>query len=154
MKKALIVLLSSLVASLSLNVQAANVTEVIDAGPICNMPPIFTSVTIAPQEIRVQSDRDVEIVLAGIVSVPDNCAVTVGYTQDSNTGLIQGAIPLKPDGSFNEKLIANVSRSNRDRGSRVYNGTLFAVDADGDKTALEYTVTVLDDEGPQISLNK
>ena len=37
----------------------------------------------------------------------------------------------------------NVSGSDQDR---VYNGTLFAIDADGDRSAVEFTVSVLQDK--------
>jgi hypothetical protein len=154
MKKALIVLLASLVAGLSLPVQAANAPQVVSTGPICSMPPTFTAVAIVPQEVRTRTDRDVEIVVAGIVSVPDNCAVTAGYTLESSTGLVQGNITIKPDGSFSETFITSVSKNDRDKSGRVYNGTLFAVDADGDRVTLDYAVTVLDNMEPQVSWNQ
>lgn len=154
MKKTLIVLLASLIVGLSLTAQAANVAQVAATGPICSMPPTFTSVAIVPQEIRTRSDQDVEIILAGIVSVPDNCKVTAGYTLESNTGLVQGNIALKPDGSFSETFIAAVSKNDRDKAGRVYNGTIYAVDADGDRVTLDYAVTVLGNMEPQVSLNQ
>ena len=144
MKKALIVFLLSFVAGLALNAQAAGIAT--DTRPKCSMPPIFSGVAIGPQEISALSDRDVEIVIAGIVSVPDDCEVKAGYTLESNTGLLKGNITLAADGSFYEKFIVNVSRSDLDKDGRVYNGTLIAVDEDGDKATIEYTLTVLHDK--------
>jgi hypothetical protein len=152
MKKALIVFLLSFVAGLAFNAQAGSI--VTDTRPKCSMPPIFSGVAIGPQEISALSDRDVEIVIAGIVSVPDDCEVRAGYTLESNTGLFKGNITLAADGSFYEKFIVNVSRSDLDKDGRVYNGTLFAVDADGDKAAIDYTITVLHDNGMKIVQNK
>jgi len=142
MKKSMIVILSTFVVGLALNARA--VTP--HSGPICSMPPKFTVVSIGPREIRDPSVRNVEIVIAGIVSAPAGCEVTAGYSLESSTGLLQGDITVAPDGSFNKTFMANVSGNGRDRDGRVYTGMLFAVDADGDKSAVEFTVTVLHDK--------
>jgi hypothetical protein len=150
MKKILIVLLTYFVAGLALNAQAAGTGIDSHGGPICSMPPVFTGVAVAPQEISAQSDRDVEIIIAGIVTVPDGCGVKAFYTLESSTGLLKGNLTLAADGSFYEKFITSVAGNDPGRDGRVYNGTLFAVDADGDKTSVDYTVTVLHDNKMQI----
>ena len=146
MKKALIVILSILVAGLAFTSQATGISPAPITGPTCSMPPKFIALSIDPQEIRDPSVRNVEISIAGIVSVPENCEVTAGYILESSTGLLQGDITIAPDGSFYKTFMANVSGSVLDREGRVYTGTLFAVDADGDKSAVEFTVTVLQEK--------
>ena len=150
MKKSIIVILSTLVVGLALNAQAAGISFDPLTGPICSMPPKFTVVSIDPREIRDPSVRNIEVAIAGLVSVPDDCEVTAGYSLESSTGLLQGDITVAPDGSFNKTFMANVSGSGRDKDGRVYTGTLFAVDADGDKAAIDYTITVLHDNGMKI----
>ena len=142
MKKSLIVILSTLVVGLALNAQAVAP----HTGPICSMPPKFIVVSIDPQEIRDPSVRNVEMTIAGIVSAPDGCEVTAGYSLESNTGLLQGDIKVTRGGSFKKTFMANVSGSGRDKDGSVYTGTLFAVDADGDKSVVEFTVIVLQDK--------
>ena len=121
--------------------------EVTDPQTICSGIPIISDVEIGPQSIWAPADKDVEITITGVLRVTDGCDVTAGYTLESNNGLVQGDITLKPDGSFSERFMANVSRSGRDKEGRVYNGTLFAVDADGNEAQIDFSVTVLHDKG-------
>ena len=128
--------------------------EVTDIQTICSGPPIFSDVEIGPQEIWAPADRDVEIYISGAVSVTEGCKVTAGFSMESNNGLVQGDITLDADGRFTEKLMVNVSRSGKDKNGKAYNGTLFAVDPDGNEAALEFNVTVLHDKDKKIGQNK
>jgi uncharacterized lipoprotein NlpE involved in copper resistance len=73
---------------------------------------------------------------------------------ESNNGLAQGDITLGPDGIFTKKITVNVSRSGRDKDGKVYNGTLYAVDADGNETSLGFNVTVLHYKGKKTGQSK
>ncbi len=155
MKKAQIILQTVLFAGLALNVHAADNSQ--GPGPNgkkCTMAPVFTSAQIGPQEIRAMSDQDVEVKLAGNISIAENCQVTAGYTLESSTGILQGSIALGPDGSFSKKFMADLSEKGQDKYGGVYNGTLFAIDSDGDTATIEYSITVLPESDNMLGWNK
>lgn len=128
--------------------------EVPGIQPACINPPEFTEFAAGPQGIWAPSDRDVEIEISGIMAVTDGCEVTAGYSLESNDGLVQGSIAVNEDGSFSEKVTVNLSRSGQDKSGRIYNGTLFAQDSDGNQTSLDFFVTVLHDKGQKNGWNK
>jgi hypothetical protein len=128
--------------------------EVTTPQAACAGLPAFSNVEVGPQNIWAPTNRDVEIDISGNVSVAPGCEVTAGYTMESNNGLAQGDITLGPDGIFTKKITVNVSRSGRDKDGKVYNGTLYAVDADGNEASLGFNVTVLHDKGKKTGQSK
>jgi len=128
--------------------------EVTDIQTACTIPPAFSDVAIGPQSIWAPSDRDIEINITGMLTAAEECEVKAGYTIESNNGEILGNITPDEDGSFNEVVTISASRSGQDKFGRLYHGTLFATDADGNQTSLDFFVTVLHDKGKKVGLNK
>lgn len=120
----------------------------------CAGLPVLSDIEIGPQNIWAPIGRDVEVVISGAISVAEGCEVSAGYSLESNNGLIQGDIFLGADGRFAEKVKVNVSRSGNDKYGRIYNGTLYAEDMDGNRDSLSFIVTVLHDKGNKIGLLK
>ena len=121
--------------------------EVTGPQSACTDPPEFSDVEISPSNIWAPSDRDVEITITGNLSVPAGCYFTAGFSMESNNGPVTGDISPAEDGSFSVDLTVNVSRDGQDKPGRLYGGTLFAEDEDGNQTSQDFSVMVLHDKG-------
>lgn len=136
--------------------------EVIAPQSLCQTPPVISVVELKPFNIWAPTDRDVEIEIAGIISVAEGCEVVrAGYSLESNDGDIIGDIPLEAEdsfrsaaGSFRKKVKINVSRSGKDKSGRTYNGSVYATDIEGNMSSVPFSVTVLHDKGNNSELAK
>ena len=124
--------------------------EVTEPQASCSGVPMFSNVEISPQDIWAPTDLDVAINISGNLSVDAGCEATAGYAMESNNGMVQGDISIAPDGSFTERVMVNVSRSGQDKDGRVFNGSLYAMNAEGERANLDFAVTVLHDKGKKV----
>ena len=123
----------------------------------CSASPVFENVEIGPQEIWAPADRDVDIHISGSVAIGTNCDVSdvsAGFSFEGNTGLITGELLLDEQGNFAKNITVNVSRSGKDKEGRIYSGTLFAEDGEGNDANMQFFVTVVHDKGKKNGHNK
>jgi hypothetical protein len=116
----------------------------------CSGLPEISAIALEPFNVWAPTDRDVEINISGAISVAEGCEVTAWYTMQSNNGPVQGDISIGSGGVFEEKAKVNVSRSGTDKFGRVFNGTVFAEDAEGNQNSVNFSVTVLHDRGNKL----
>ena len=142
--------------------------EVVAPQSSCLGPPDISVVELKPFNIWAPTDRDVEIEIAGVISVAEGCEVaSAGYSLASNDGTISGDISLDGNdslngndslrnaaGSFRKKVKVNVSRSGKDKSGRTYNGSVYATDIEGNESSVPFSVTVLHDKGNNSKLAK
>lgn len=128
--------------------------EVSKAQTACTGPPVFTDVEIGPQNFWAPSNREVELEMSGILPSSPGCEIAAGYLIDSNDGTLEGDIILDMDGGFTEKIKINVSKKGQDKDGRIYNGTLFASDSEGNQANFDFFITVDHDRGQKVGLTQ
>lgn len=180
MKKVLIVLLSSFLAALALNVQAAGIdfdflgpayTEVpppvvtplapweippvIPPVVVCTGSPEFSDVQVMPENIWAPAGATVALEISGVVKAADGCGdVAAAYSMDNSSGSLTGTIDPDDDGNFVQVVVVNVARDGGDKYGNIYNGTLVATDSLDNESTLPFSITVLHDRGRKVGHSK
>lgn len=177
MKKVLIVLLSSFLAGLALNVQAAGIDfdfgdptiidfppplpmempppPTIPLPPPCTSAPTFSDVQVMPENIWAPAGATVELEISGVVKAADGCGdVAAAYSMDNSSGPLTGTIDPDDDGNFVQVVVVNVARDGGDKYGNIYNGTLVATDSLDNESTLPFSITVLHDRGRKVGHSK
>lgn len=125
--------------------------------PPAGEPPVFSDVTVTPENVWAPAGKEVPIEVSGFISTdpayPD-CRITSMYFYVyTDNGIVASNITLGEGGSFKGTAMVNLFKDGKIIEGKTYNGTIHAIDCIRMST-LGFSVTVLHDRGKKAGLNK
>lgn len=115
----------------------------------CSSVPVFSNVTVGPENIWTPNNKDVEVMVRGMMSMPEGCDNKAAYEIIDEYGeksVPETTLIVNGDGSFSLPVSVEAYRKGSDGDGRVYTIALSAENEAGPAEVVESFVRVGHDQ--------
>jgi len=116
----------------------------------CSSVPVFSNIKVGPETIWTPNNKDVEVVVTGMLSMSEGCANKAAYEIIDEYGeksVPETTLEISADGSFSLPVSVEAFRKGSDEDGRVYTIALSAENEAGPSEVVESFVRVGHDQG-------
>lgn len=154
----MIILFYPIIAAVALTALTAetSIARGRDVPPPCN-PPVFSDVTVSPENVWAPAGKKVPIEVSGVVSTDPAPACKIAWMYfyvHTDNGIVASNITLGEGGSFKGTAMVNLFKDGKITEGKTYDGMISANDFSYNMSTLGFSVTVLHDRGKKVGLDQ